>query len=126
MSLKENKKYDTSNIFAKILRNEIPCQKIFEDTYALAFYDISPKAPVHVLVIPKAAYTCFDDFSAHASKEEISGFFKAVGHVARLLNIPDEGFRLIANTGVHGGQEVSHFHVHLLAGKPLGPIISQN
>lgn len=119
-------KYDTSNIFARILRGEIPCKKVFENEYVLAFYDIAPNAPIHVLVIPKRAYTCFDDFSSRASAEEIGAFFKAVGEVARLVKAPEQGFRLIANTGLHGGQEVPHFHVHILAGKPLGPMVSSS
>lgn len=116
------KQYDPSNIFAKILSGSVPCKKVYEDPYVLAFNDVSPKTPVHVLVIPKGAYTCFSDFSAHASSDEITGFFKGVGAVTHLLGVPDDGFRLIANTGKHGGQEVPHFHVHILAGKPLGPL----
>ena len=118
--------YDNSNIFARILRGEIPCKKVFENEHVLAFYDIAPKAPTHVLVIPKGSYTCFDDFSSRASIEEIGAFFKAVGEVARLVNAPAGGFRLIANTGLHGGQEVPHFHIHILAGKPLGPMVSSS
>ncbi len=115
--------YDSINIFAKILRMEIPCQKLYEDSYALAFYDIYPKAPVHILIIPKGAYTDAADFAARASEAEIVGFTRALGQVMALAPIGESGFRLISNTGLHGGQEVPHYHIHLLAGKALGPMI---
>ncbi|MDY0029728.1 MAG: histidine triad nucleotide-binding protein [Pseudobdellovibrionaceae bacterium] len=115
--------YDESNIFAKILRGEIPCDKLYDDQYALAFRDIAPKAPTHILVIPKGAYTDIIDFSSHASAEEINGFFKAVTKIAKELDLAQSGFRSIANTGVNGGQEVPHFHLHLLGGKKLGAMI---
>ena len=117
--------YDPDNIFAKILRGEIPNKTVFEDEHALAFYDIAPQAPVHVLVIPKGAYVSWDDFSAHASDAEITGFIRAVGHVARQLDLVEPGYRLLANIGHEGGQEVPHLHVHLFGGKPLGPMISR-
>lgn len=115
--------YDPANIFARILRGEIPCRKVHEDAHALAFHDIAPQAPVHVLVIPKGPYCSFADFSAEASAEEIAGFFRAVGQVARDLALEVPGYRMLANMGEHGGQEVPHFHVHLFGGRPLGRMI---
>jgi diadenosine tetraphosphate (Ap4A) HIT family hydrolase len=116
--------YDDQNIFAKILRGEIPSQKVYEDEWAFAFNDIAPQAPVHILVIPKGAYVSWDDFSARAPAEEIAGFMRAVGHVARQAGLVEPGYRLLANVGSDGGQEVAHLHVHLFAGKPLGRMIS--
>ena len=118
--------YDTNNIFAKILRSEIPCQKIFEDEYALAFHDIHPKAPIHVLIIPKGAYISFEDFGANASSEEITGFWRAVSKVSVEIQLAYEGCRILSNKGINGGQEVPHFHVHLFAGRPLGPMLVSN
>ena len=108
--------YDPQNVFARILRQEIPANIVYEDSYALAFHDINPHASVHVLVIPKGAYTCFSDFTEMASAEEVMGFYKAVDHVSQLLNVRHDGFRLIINQGIHGGQEVPHYHVHILGG----------
>ena len=116
--------YDDSNIFARILRGEIPCDKVYEDSHALAFHDINPQAPVHVLVIPKGAYVSFADFSASAPEEAIAGFFKAVGKIARDLGVEGPGYRLLANHGPDSHQEVPHFHVHILAGRPLGPLLT--
>jgi histidine triad (HIT) family protein len=116
--------YDSQNIFARILRGEIPCKKIYEDTFALAFHGIAPQAPTHVLVIPKGPYSSFADFSAEASQSEIAGFIRAVGKVAKDLGVEASGYRLLANTGEHSGQEVPHFHIHLFAGRPLGRMIS--
>jgi histidine triad (HIT) family protein len=116
--------YDDSNIFARILRGEIPAKKVYEDDYALAFHDIGPKAPVHVLVIPKGKYVSIVDFGANAGEDEIAGFYRAVSKVANDLGLTEGGFRSIANTGLNGGQEVPHFHVHLLGGKKLGPMVS--
>ena len=116
--------YDSQNIFARILRGEIPCDRVYEDDHALAFRDIAPQAPVHVLVIPKGPYVSWDDFSAMASAEEIAGFVRAVGTVARQLGIVEPGYRLLANVGGHGGQEVAHLHVHLFGGAPLGPMLA--
>jgi len=119
--------YDNNNIFAKILRNEIPCDKVYEDEYVLAFRDINPKTTIHVLVIPKGAYQDFDDFSRKASAEEMARFFKAVATIARDQLGPDQdGYRLIANTGANGGQEVPHFHVHILGGEPVGPMVAKS
>lgn len=117
--------YDDQNVFAKILRGEIPNRTVYEDEWALAFHDINPQAPVHVLVIPKGPYVSWDDFSARASAEEIAGFVRAVGHVARSLGLVEPGYRLLANIGQHGHQEVPHLHVHLFGGKPLGPMLAR-
>ncbi|MEY4238550.1 MAG: hypothetical protein RL339_1151 [Pseudomonadota bacterium] len=117
--------YDSQNVFAKILRGEIPNRTVYEDEWALAFHDINPQAPVHVLVIPKGAYVSWDDFSTKAEPGEIAGFVRAVGHVARSLNLVEPGYRLLANIGQHGHQEVPHLHVHLFGGKPLGPMLAR-
>ncbi len=116
--------YDPNNIFARILRGEIPCQKVFENDHVLAFRDIHPKAPVHILVLPKGAYVSLADFGARAPEAEITAFYRAVAAIAKAESIDEGGFRAIANTGVHGGQEVPHFHLHLLGGKSLGPMVS--
>jgi histidine triad (HIT) family protein len=115
--------YDPDNVFAKILRGELPCDKVYEDDWALAFHDIAPQAPVHVLVVPKGAYVGWDDFTATASAEEIAGFVRAVGNVAREHGLVAPGYRLLVNLGQNGGQEVPHLHVHLFGGRPLGPMI---
>ena len=117
-------KYDPSNIFARILRGEIPCKKIYEDAHALAFHDISPQAPVHALVIPKGEYTDVLDFSRHAGAAEIAAFWQAAAKVATNLGLEENGFRVISNCKLHGGQEVPHFHVHILGGKQLGRMVS--
>jgi len=116
--------YDDNNIFARILRGEIPCMKVYEDAHALAFHDINPQAPTHVLVIPKGKYCSFADFSVQASEAEIAGFIRAVGKVARDLGLEAPGYRLLANMGEHAGQEVPHFHIHLFAGRPLGRMLA--
>jgi len=115
--------YDDNNIFARILRGEIPSRKVYEDEHALAFHDINPQAPHHVLVIPKGRYVSWDDFSATASDAEIAGFVRAVGKVARDAGIVDPGYRLLANIGPDSHQEVPHLHVHIFAGRPLGPML---
>ncbi len=115
--------YDDDNIFAKILRGDIPCRKVFEDEWALAFHDIAPQAPLHVLVVPRGRYCSFADFSAAASPEEIAGFTRALGQVARDLGLEADGYRIIANMGEHSGQEVPHYHAHILAGRPLGKML---
>ena len=115
--------YDPQNIFARILRGEIPCKRVYVDEYALAFHDIAPRAPVHVLVIPKGPYVSFADFSERAPEAEIAGFIRAVGRVARQLGLEEPGYRLLSNMGAHGGQEVPHLHVHLFGGAPLGPML---
>lgn len=117
--------YDKNNIFAMILRGDIPCDKIYENDYALAFNDINPQAPVHTLVIPKGEYLSMADFSLNASEELVTGFFRAVGETARILNLEENGYRLIANTGDNAHQEVPHLHFHILSGKKLGPMLSR-
>ena len=124
MPIDATQPYDPENIFAKILRGEIPNKTVFEDEWALAFHDIAPQAPIHILVIPKGEWVSWDDFSARATSEEISGFVRAVGQVARELGLVEPGYRLLANLGGHGGQEVPHLHVHLFGGKPLGRMIA--
>ena len=115
--------YDNNNIFAKILRKEIPCKKVYENEYALAFHDINPQAKIHILVIPKGKYISFADFSKKASKDEIEGFIKTIGKVAEEQKLVDEGYRILANHGVNAGQEVPHFHVHIFGKQSLGPMI---
>lgn len=115
--------YDDSNIFARILRGELPATKVYEDEVALAFQDINPQAPTHILVIPKGRYVSWDDFSATASDAEIAGFIRAVGTVARAAGLVAPGYRLLANIGRDAHQEVPHLHVHLFAGRPLGPML---
>jgi diadenosine tetraphosphate (Ap4A) HIT family hydrolase len=118
--------YDRDNIFARILRGEIPCKKVHEDEHVLAFHDINPQAPTHVLIIPKQAYVSFDDFSEKASPEEITAFTRAVGAIARKLGLASDGYRILANIGNNGGQEVPHFHVHLFGGRRLGRMIAKD
>lgn len=118
--------YDDANIFAKILRGEIPSKKVYEDDFSFAFYDINPQAPVHILVIPKGRYVSWDDFSASATDTEIAGFIRAVGHVARAHGLVSPGYRLLANIGGHGHQEVPHFHVHLFGGRQLGAMLPRD
>jgi diadenosine tetraphosphate (Ap4A) HIT family hydrolase len=115
--------YDKDNIFAKILRGEIPCNKAYEDDHVLAFHDINAQAPVHILVIPKGAYMTLEDFSATASTEEITGFYRAVAQIVDEQGLSEKGFRAISNSGDHGGQEVPHYHLHLLAGQKLGKML---
>jgi histidine triad (HIT) family protein len=115
--------YDDQNIFARILRGEIPNKTVYEDDWALAFHDINPQAPIHVLVIPKGRFVSWDDFSAGGSADEIAGFIRAVGTVARDLGLVARGYRLLANIGGHGHQEVPHLHVHLFGGKQMGAML---
>jgi len=115
--------YDSNNVFARILRGEIPCKKVYEDAHTLAFHDINPQAKVHVLVIPKAPYVSMDDFAAKASDAEIAALFRAVGEVARQLGVADSGYRILANHGRNSHQEVPHLHVHIFGGQPLGRMI---
>lgn len=114
--------YDKNNVFSRLLKGEIPGSIVYEDEGVLAFHDVRPHAPVHVLIIPKGEFISFSDFMLRASPERISDFMKAVQQVAHLLNVEETGYRLIVNQGSHGGQEVPHFHVHLLGGAPLGPL----
>ncbi|MBN8501286.1 MAG: histidine triad nucleotide-binding protein [Sphingomonadales bacterium] len=125
MPIDATQPYDDQNIFAKILRGEIPNKTVYEDEWALAFHDINPQAPLHVLVIPKGRYVSWDDFSQTAAADEIAGFIRAVGHVARTEGLVAPGYRLLANIGGHGHQEVPHLHVHLFGGKPLGPMLAR-
>ena len=115
--------YDDSNIFARILRGEIPCDKVYEDDHVLAFNDINPQTPTHVLVIPKGAYASSDDFAEKASDAEIAALVRAVGKIARDRGLVEPGYRILANHGRDANQEVSHFHIHIFGGKPLGRMI---
>ena len=125
MPIDATQPYDDNNIFAKILRGEIPSTKIYEDEFAYAFPDINPQAPTHILVIPKGRYVSWDDFSAKASEAEIAGFVRAVGKIARDAGAVEPGYRLLANTGPNSHQEVPHLHVHIFAGRPLGPMLAR-
>jgi diadenosine tetraphosphate (Ap4A) HIT family hydrolase len=117
--------YDPHNIFARILRGEIPAHKIYEDEHVLAFNDIRPQAPVHVLVIPKGPYVSLDEFHAMAGPAEQAALMKALGHVARLTGVADSGYRIIANNGRDGHQEVPHLHFHILGGRPMGRMVGR-
>ena len=125
MPIDATRPYDEDNIFARILRGEIACRKVHEDEHALAFHDVNPQAPVHILVIPKGRYVSWDDFSERGSAEEIAGFVRAVGKVARDAGLVAPGYRLLANVGPASGQEVAHLHVHIFGGGPLGPMLSR-
>ena len=125
MPIDATKPYDDSNIFARILRGELPVNKVYEDDHVLAFNDINPLSPTHILVIPKGRYVSWDDFSAEASEEEITAFVRAVGRIARDAGLVESGYRILANTGLNSGQEVPHLHVHLFAGRPLGPMLAR-
>lgn len=125
MPIDATEPYDDSNIFARILRGEIPSNKVYEDDHVLAFNDINPLSPTHILVIPKGPYVSWDDFSAKASDEEIGAFVKAVGRIAREANLVEGGYRLLANTGMDAGQEVPHLHVHIFGGRALGPMLAR-
>ena len=115
--------YDTNNVFARILRGEIPCRKVYEDEHVLAFHDIQPQTPTHVLVIPKGAYVSWDDFSAQASEAEIAALVRAAGRIARDLGVAEDGYRLLSNSGRAARQEVPHLHLHIFAGSDLGRMI---
>ena len=117
--------YDETNVFARILRGEILCKTVYEDEFALAFHDINPQAPVHVLVIPKGRYVSIADFSANASDAELAGFWRAVGRVAKTLGLEATGYRALTNMGRDAHQEVPHFHVHLFGGRSLGRMLSR-
>lgn len=125
MPIDHRQPYDDSNIFARILRGELPAKTVLETEHALAFHDIAPVAAVHVLVIPKGRYVSWDDFSTNASDAEIAGFVRAVGETARLVGAEPQGYRLIANSGKRAGQEVPHLHVHIFGGQPLGPMLAR-
>ena len=125
MPIDATQPYDENNIFARILRGEIPSRKVYEDFFALAFHDIGPQAPVHILVIPKGPYVSWDDFAERGSADEIAGFVRAVGKVARDQGLVAPGYRLLANVGAHGGQEVPHLHVHIFGGRSMGPMLAR-
>ncbi|HEY1383009.1 MAG TPA: histidine triad nucleotide-binding protein [Dongiaceae bacterium] len=116
-------KYDSGNVFAKILRGEIPCSKVYEDEHVLAFKDIRPQAKVHALVIPKGAYVSAQDFGEQASDKEIAAVQRAIAKVAKDLGVDKTGYRVIANSGAHSHQEVPHYHVHILGGQPMGKMV---
>lgn len=116
--------YNSENIFAKILRKEIPCKVVLENAFGLAFHDIAPQAPLHVLVIPKGPFQSSSDFHQKASPDEIVGFYTFLENVIAHFHLHEEGYRLISNHGINAGQEVPHFHIHLLAGQPLGPLLT--
>ena len=124
MPINATEPYDDNNIFAKILRKEIPSTPIYDDEFAYAFPDINPQAPTHILVIPKGRYVSWDDFSANASESEIVGFIRAVGKIAREAGLVEPGYRLLANTGPNSHQEVPHLHVHIFGGRSLGPMLA--
>ena len=124
MPIDATQPYDDQNIFAKILRGEIPSNRVYDDEFAIAFHDINPQAPTHLLVIPKGAYVSWNDFSARAGDAEIAGFVRAVGTVARAAGLVEPGYRLLANIGQNGHQEVPHLHVHIFGGRPLGAMLA--
>jgi histidine triad (HIT) family protein len=117
--------YDDQNVFAKILRGEIPNRTVYEDEFALAFHDIAPQAPIHILVIPKGPYVSWNDFTAMASDSEIAGYVRAVGHVARTQGLVEPGYRLLSNIGQHGHQEVPHLHIHIFGGQQFGALLAR-
>ena len=125
MPIDATQPYDDTNIFARILRGEIPSNKVYEDEHVLAFHDINPLAPTHILVIPRGPYVSWDDFSQSASDEEIAAFVRAIGKIARDGGMVGDGYRLLANTGLNSGQEVPHLHVHIFGGRPLGPMLAR-
>ena len=117
--------YDDQNIFAKILRGEIPCNKIYEDEFVLSFHDINPQKKIHALVIPKGEFTDFDDFTKRATEIEMLEFLKGVSHVSRLLGLENNGYRVLSNIGQDGGQEVPHLHFHLFGGEKVGKMVEK-
>jgi diadenosine tetraphosphate (Ap4A) HIT family hydrolase len=125
MPIDATQPYDDTNIFARILRDEIPSNRVYEDEHVLAFNDINPLAPTHILVIPKGAYVSWDDFSERASDAEIAGLTRAIGRIARDAGLVEPGYRLLANVGPNSGQEVPHLHVHIFGGRPLGPMLAR-
>lgn len=125
MPIDPTQPYDEGNIFARILRGEIPSKQVYEDEHALAFNDINPLAPTHVLVIPRGQYVSWDDFSQKASDEEIAGLVRAVGKIARDAGLVEQGYRVLANVGLNSGQEVPHLHLHIFGGRALGPMLAR-
>ena len=125
MPIDATKSYDESNIFARILRGELPSNKVYEDEHVLAFHDIHPLSPTHILVIPKGPYVSWDDFAAKASDAEIAAFVRAIGRIARDAGLVEQGYRVLANVGMNSGQEVPHLHAHIFGGRPLGPMLAR-
>ena len=124
MPIDAKQPYDDANIFAKIVRGELPAKTVMESEHSLAFHDINPLAPIHVLVIPKGRYVSWDDFSAQASDTEIADFTRTIGKVAEMVGADAQGYRVLSNIGKRGGQEVPHLHVHIFGGAPLGPMLA--
>lgn len=125
MPVDPSKPYDETNVFARVLRGEVPSNKVYEDEFAFAFHDIHPLAPTHILVVPKGPYVSWDDFSERASDEEIAGLVRAVGKIARDEDLVAQGYRVLANVGLNSGQEVPHLHLHIFGGRPLGPMLAR-
>jgi histidine triad (HIT) family protein len=125
MAVDATQPYDEGNVFARILRGELPSKKVYEDEHVLAFHDVNPLAPTHILVIPKGPYVSWDDFSEKASDSEIAAFVRASGRIAREAGLVEPGYRLLANSGADSGQEVPHLHLHIFAGRPLGPMLAR-
>jgi len=125
MPIDSKQPYDDGNLFAKILKGDLPCKKVMENEHVLAFHDINPLAPVHVLVIPKRPYVSWDDFSEKASDAEIASLTRAVGEVARMVGADAQGYRVLSNVGKRAGQEVPHLHIHIFGGQPLGPMLAR-
>ena len=125
MPIDAKQPYDPNNIFARILRQELPAKTIMETEHSLAFHDINPLSPIHVLVIPKGAYVSWDDFAAKASDGEIVDFTRSIGKVAAMGGADSQGYRVLSNVGKRGGQEVPHLHVHIFGGAPLGPMLAK-
>ena len=125
MPIDAKQPYDEQNVFAKILRGEIPSKTVLETEHSLAFHDVNPLSPIHVLVIPKGGYVSWDDFTAKASDAEIADFVRTVGEVARITGADAQGYRILSNSGKRSGQEVPHLHMHVFGGSPLGPMLSR-
>jgi diadenosine tetraphosphate (Ap4A) HIT family hydrolase len=125
MPIDATQPYDDSNIFARIIRGELPSNKVYEDEQVLAFNDIHPLAPTHILVIPKGSYVSWDDFSEKATDAEIGALVRSVGRIAREAGLVEPGYRVLANVGPHSGQEVPHLHLHIFGGRPLGPMLAR-
>ena len=118
--------YDSGNIFARILRGEVPCNRVYEDDHVLAFHDVNPARPVHVLVIPKGAYRSVNEMAADGNDVEIAALFRAIEKVAALTKVRDSGYRVVSNVGANGHQEVPHLHFHVLGGGPVGPMVKRD
>src|SRR3982751_643544 len=124
MPIDPTQAYDDNNIFARLLRGEVPSKKVYEDQHAIAFDDVNPLAPTHVLVIPRGPYVSWNDFTDRASDAEIAGFVRPVGEVAREAGLVNDGYRLLTNVGMNANQQVPHLHVHVFGGRPLGPMLA--